>query len=156
DAQQRGFAGAVEAQHADLCPGQEAEPDIVEDLAAAGIDLGQAFHDVDVLVGGHRRSAGLVLGPGLLPYGGAGANLRFRHFARRFASSASSSAANLGWTLLPVSTVAMRSPGMPPAAMAARPDAPDGSSSRPSAPAAACMAFRMAASSTRTKSSTSA
>src|SRR5262249_583665 len=58
DPQQGRLAGAVEAEHPDLRPGQEAEPDIVEHLAPARIDLGQALHDADVLIGGHWRSHG--------------------------------------------------------------------------------------------------
>ena len=52
--QQGRLAGAVRPQHTDLGSRQEGEPDVLEHLLAAGIGLGQAFHDVDVLVGRHR------------------------------------------------------------------------------------------------------
>ncbi len=53
DAQQGRLAGAVMAEHADLGARQERQPDVLQDLPAARIDLGQALHDIDVLVGSH-------------------------------------------------------------------------------------------------------
>ena len=54
DAQQRRLAGAVEAEHADLRARQKRQPNVLQHLAPAGIGLGETFHDVDVLIGGHR------------------------------------------------------------------------------------------------------
>ncbi len=55
DFQKRGFAGAVEADHADLGAGQEGERNVFQHLLAARVGLGQLVHVVDVLVGrGHR------------------------------------------------------------------------------------------------------
>ena len=59
DLEDRALARAVEAEHADLRPGEEAQPDVLEDLLAARPDLGQALHRVDVLVRSHgMRSPG--------------------------------------------------------------------------------------------------
>ena len=58
DLQQRRFAGAVDAEHADLHAGQEGKRDAAKHLAAARIGLGQILHHVDVLVAGH--AAGLL------------------------------------------------------------------------------------------------
>ena len=51
DAQQRRLAGAVDAEHADLGVRVEGEMDVVEDLLAAGIGLGEAAHVIDELTG---------------------------------------------------------------------------------------------------------
>src|SRR5487761_2692137 len=56
DAQQGRLARAVGAEHADLGPGQERQPDFLQHLAPAGKGLTQAFHHIDVLVGGHGNS----------------------------------------------------------------------------------------------------
>ena len=53
DPEQRRLARAVDADDADLDAGQEAEADVLEDLLAAGIGLGQSVHVEDVLRGGH-------------------------------------------------------------------------------------------------------
>ena len=50
DPQQRAFAGAVAAQHADLGTGIERQPDIFEDFALANL-LGQRGHLEDVFLG---------------------------------------------------------------------------------------------------------
>ena len=67
DPQQRRFAGAVEAEHADLGAGEKRQPDVAQHLAAAGIGFSQTFHDVDVLVGGHFLCfvANWGMGPGV-------------------------------------------------------------------------------------------
>ena len=49
DAQQRGLAGAVQAQHADLGAGEERQRDVLEDHALGRNDLAHAIHRVDVL-----------------------------------------------------------------------------------------------------------
>jgi hypothetical protein len=54
DLEQGRLARAVEAEHADLGAREERQPDVVQHLAAARVDLGQALHHVDVLIGGHR------------------------------------------------------------------------------------------------------
>src|SRR3954468_6786642 len=59
DAKQRRFAGAVDAEHADLGVGIERQVDILQDLAVARIGLGEAFHVIDELTG-HRRPARIV------------------------------------------------------------------------------------------------
>ena len=51
DAQQRRFARAVDAEHADLGVGIEGQMDVVEDLLAARIGLGEAVHVIDELTG---------------------------------------------------------------------------------------------------------
>ncbi len=53
DAQQGGFARAVDAHDADLDARQEAQPDVLEELLAAGIRLGEAVRVIDVLRVGH-------------------------------------------------------------------------------------------------------
>ena len=50
DFEQRGFAGAVQPEHADLGAGEEGQPDILQHLPAAGVGLRQAFHDIDVFL----------------------------------------------------------------------------------------------------------
>ena len=60
DLEQRRLAGAVHAEHADLHAGQERQRDALEDLATAGIGLGQVLHHVDVLVSGHRADFRVV------------------------------------------------------------------------------------------------
>ena len=50
DAQQRALAGAVAADDADLGPGVEGEPDVLEDLALA-VGLGEVLDGEDVLFG---------------------------------------------------------------------------------------------------------
>ena len=49
DLQQRAFAGAVGAEHADLGAGIEREPDVIEDDARRRNHLAQSLHDVDEL-----------------------------------------------------------------------------------------------------------
>ena len=49
DAQQGGFAGAVQTQHADLGAGEERQGDVAQDLALRGHDFGDPVHGVDVL-----------------------------------------------------------------------------------------------------------
>jgi hypothetical protein len=49
DLEQRGLAGAVQAEHADLGPGQEREPDVLEDLGIGRIDLPEPLHRVNEL-----------------------------------------------------------------------------------------------------------
>ena len=55
DPEQRRLAGTVEAHHADLGARQEGERDFLQHLATAGIGLGQAVGDEDVLISGHDR-----------------------------------------------------------------------------------------------------
>ena len=55
DAHQRRLAGAVRAEHADLHVRQEGQGDAFEDLAPARVGLGEVFHHVGVLVGGHAQ-----------------------------------------------------------------------------------------------------
>ena len=62
DAQQGRFAGPVRAEHADLGPRQERKANILEHLAAARKGLGEAVHDVDVLVGSHAALRKVVGG----------------------------------------------------------------------------------------------
>ena len=57
DLQQRGFAGAVQAEHADLRAGKKGEVDPLQDLALRRDDLPQVDHRVDVLV--CHRSGGV-------------------------------------------------------------------------------------------------
>ena len=54
DPQQRALARAVEAEHADLRPGQEREPDVLEDDVVGKMDLPEPFHGVDELRHGLR------------------------------------------------------------------------------------------------------
>ena len=49
DAQQRRFAGAVDAQNADLGVGIKGEIDVLQDLLAARIGLAEALHVIDEL-----------------------------------------------------------------------------------------------------------
>ena len=51
DAQQRRFAGAVDAEHADLGVGIERQIDVLQDLPVARIGLGQTLHVIDELTG---------------------------------------------------------------------------------------------------------
>ena len=53
DPQQRRFAGAVDAEHADLGVRIERQMDVIEHLAVGRIGLGQALHEIDELTG-HR------------------------------------------------------------------------------------------------------
>ena len=53
DPEQRRFAGAVQAQHADLGAGKKRQRDVLEDFAAARIGPAEAPHDVDVLRHAH-------------------------------------------------------------------------------------------------------
>ena len=55
DAQQRAFARAVGAEHADLGAGIEREIDPLEDLLAGGHDLAEVAHGEDVFAG-HRAA----------------------------------------------------------------------------------------------------
>ncbi len=54
DAQQRGFAGAVEAQHADLGAGEEGQGNVLENLAFRRNHFAQPMHGVDVLSHGNE------------------------------------------------------------------------------------------------------
>ncbi len=63
DAQQRRFAGAVDAEHADLGVGIKGQVDVVQDLAVSGIDLGQTFHVIGELTG---HASVRALSPALL------------------------------------------------------------------------------------------
>ena len=56
DFHQGGFAGAVDADDADLGAGIEAEPDVLQHLLAAGIGLGQTLHHINELRTGHARA----------------------------------------------------------------------------------------------------
>ena len=49
DAQQRRLAGAVDAEHTDLGVGIERQVDVLQNLAVAGIGLGETLHVVDEL-----------------------------------------------------------------------------------------------------------
>ena len=49
DPQHGGLAGAVDAEQADLGAGEEAERDVLDDLALRGNDLADPVHGVDVL-----------------------------------------------------------------------------------------------------------
>ena len=51
DAQQGGFARAVETEHADLCAEVEAERDVAQDLFVGRDDLAHFVHGVDDLCG---------------------------------------------------------------------------------------------------------
>ena len=53
DAQQSRLARAVDPQHTDLGRGIEGQVDIVQDLLAARVGLGQALHMIDELRVGH-------------------------------------------------------------------------------------------------------
>jgi hypothetical protein len=55
DAQQRRFAGAVDAEHADLGRRVERQMHVLEHFLAAGPGLGQAFHVINELLGHARR-----------------------------------------------------------------------------------------------------
>jgi hypothetical protein len=72
---QRRLAGAVQAEHTDLRPGQEEQPDVLQHLLAAGIGLGDAVHLIDVLVGSHDYSGAL---------GGCRCDWTDREFRARF------------------------------------------------------------------------
>ncbi len=60
DLQQRGFARAVDAQHADLGVRIEGEVDVIEHLPVARIGLRQALHEIDELTR-HSGSSGFGL-----------------------------------------------------------------------------------------------
>ncbi len=49
DAQQGGFARAVQAQHANLGTGEKGQGNVPEDLAFGGHDLAHAVHGINVL-----------------------------------------------------------------------------------------------------------
>ena len=49
DAHERRFAGAVDAEHADLGVGVEGQVDVLQHLLAAGIGLGEASHVINEL-----------------------------------------------------------------------------------------------------------
>jgi hypothetical protein len=61
DAQQGGFAGAVQTEHADFGAGEERQGNVLEDFPLGRHDLAHAVHGVDVL--GHEV-LGLVVGGG--------------------------------------------------------------------------------------------
>ena len=63
--QQRRLAGAVDAQDADLGPGQERQRDVFEDLLPAGEGLGEVPHHIDVLVGRHGHASSRAQGVGI-------------------------------------------------------------------------------------------
>jgi hypothetical protein len=60
DPQQRGLAGAVQAQHADLGAGQEAQRDVLEHLLVGGMRPGQLVHREDVLARHGRLRIGIA------------------------------------------------------------------------------------------------
>ena len=62
DAKQRRFAGAVDAEHADLGVRVERQVDVLQDLSVGGIGLGQTLHVIDELTG-HNRPAPSGLAP---------------------------------------------------------------------------------------------
>jgi len=47
--QQRGFAGTIQAEHADLGAGKEGQRNILKDLAFRWDDFAHAIHGVDVI-----------------------------------------------------------------------------------------------------------
>ncbi len=51
DAQQRRFAGAVDAEHADLGVGIELQVDVLQDFPVPRINLGEALHVINELTG---------------------------------------------------------------------------------------------------------
>ncbi len=53
DLHQGRFAGAVDAEDADLGAGKKRQGDVLENLAPTGKCSGQSLHHVDVLIGGH-------------------------------------------------------------------------------------------------------
>ena len=59
DAQQRRLARAVDAEHADLGVRVEGEVDVLQDLLAARLGLGQALHVIDELARGHAKFLGI-------------------------------------------------------------------------------------------------
>ncbi len=61
DLQQGRLTRAVDADDADLGVGIEREPDVLENLLAAGIDLGQALHLENILLR-HIRTASFAVG----------------------------------------------------------------------------------------------
>jgi hypothetical protein len=58
DLQEGALAGAVGADQPDLGPGQERQPDVLQNLAVRGIDLAQVLHHVHVLL---RHALSFVL-----------------------------------------------------------------------------------------------
>ena len=56
DAQQRGLAGAVDAEHADLGVRVERQMDVLQHLLAGRIGLGQTLHVIDELATVHFRT----------------------------------------------------------------------------------------------------
>ena len=58
DLEQRRLARAVQAHHADLGAGEERQRDVLQDLLAPRIGLGELVHVIDVLGVGHGRSSG--------------------------------------------------------------------------------------------------
>ena len=54
DLEKRGFAGAVDAEHADFNAGQEGKRDALKNLTPARIGFGEVLHDINVLISGHR------------------------------------------------------------------------------------------------------
>ena len=57
DLEQGRFAGAIDTQHPDFCAGKKRQRDILDQFPPPGEDLGQLFHHIDILVGGHGNSA---------------------------------------------------------------------------------------------------
>ena len=55
DLEQRRFAGAVQADDADLGAGQERQRDVLQDLLAPRVGLGELVHVINVLMCGHLR-----------------------------------------------------------------------------------------------------
>ena len=80
DFQQRGFAGAVEAENADFGAVEEGQGNILENVAPAGNHLADAVHGEDILHKSSRLEKGPILAekaPGLgagqaLPFGPPG------------------------------------------------------------------------------------
>ena len=62
DLEQRGFARAVEAEHADLGAGEERQADVAQDDALGWHNLANPVHRVDVL--GHGSRSGVRGGKG--------------------------------------------------------------------------------------------
>ena len=66
DLQERGLAGAVDAEDADLGAGQECERDVLQDLLPAREGFCQIPHHIDVLVGRHRHASSRAQGVGIV------------------------------------------------------------------------------------------
>ena len=62
DLQQCRLARAVQAENADLRAGKEGQADVLQHFLAAWPGLGQAMHDIDILMAGHDGSPGCIGG----------------------------------------------------------------------------------------------